>query len=556
MSDRRKPGALTTGAAAGPVPESGSAQPCPPADLFERLAAFWARQPAGTGRVLAAAVAANLLSFGFIFTNLSLNHDGFGFITIDASWGRTVGRWLTDVVYIHLFHGFELIFLNGILASFLFILAGFTICRTLRVRRIAVQIACVLLFTLFPFLCSVYGYAFHAAIFAAAFFAAMYGVEAAARPGLRSVLSASLLVMASLACYQAYLAPALTLALLAAANDISSARSTSEVRRSAMILGRRIAALLTGALLYLGSVKASVAFFGVELDSYQGAQTMLAWSPASLLHGVFAALSGAWQFLGISIPGVSVAEISPYFSRPLSYLALPLYIGAVAAVWARSEGFARKAAAASLLGLAFLAPRSLQAVHPRANYHELTLFGHAVFLSGAGALALSLAWRRLRSVMQACALLLIAGFIHSNNVGASALVFDYQAVMHWANRILDRVEQHPRYHEIGNRSVRRIVFVGDLYEVSDWFYRGRPFVAATGIADGVPNIVFDKLLNLLRSNVTDQGIRPEAKRQAVLYALSHQPWPHPDSVTILDDGTIVVVLGKPPAAEAEAALAR
>jgi hypothetical protein len=65
-----------------------------------------------------------------------------------------------------------------------------------------------------------------------------------------------------------------------------------------------------------------------------------------------------------------------------------------------------------------------------------------------------------------------------------------------------------------------------------------------GIADGVPNIIFAGVLRLLRVNATSMGISAEDGRKALVYAAEHHGWPHPESVTMLDDGTIVVVLDK------------
>jgi len=546
---------LTISSSPKPVSVEGTGS-CPAdSDVFDHLRQWYAHLPPATPSLFLTACAACFLSYGFMFANLSLNHDGFGFITTDSSAARATGRWLTDVLYIHVLGGFELIWLNGILATVLFVWAGFVICQTLRIERLCSRLACVLLFTLFPFMCNFYGYAFHVPIYAFSCLLACLGVEIAGRPRFAMVALACVLIMASLACYQAFFSSAVTLTLLSASLELARARSSPDIRDSAFSLARRIGAVAAGGLLYILSVKASVAFFGVSLGSYQRADDILGISGISLesfRSGMRAVVAGSWQFLGIPVPGwTNPREVSPYFGPLARTLVLLVCAGALAAIWTTARARWTKFGAVALLSLAFLAPRSLQAIHPGANYHELTLIGYGVYIAAAGALSLSVSNRHLRSGFQVLVLILIATFIHSNNVGASALVFDYQAIMHWANRVLDRVEQHPRYHEHGNLALRRVVFVGDLYSVSNWFYRGRPFVSAVGIADGVPNIIFDSLFRLLRSNVTSDGVPPDSRRQAIRYALTHDPWPHRDSVTILDDGTIVVVLGRPPSDEDE-----
>jgi hypothetical protein len=183
-------------------------------------------------------------------------------------------------------------------------------------------------------------------------------------------------------------------------------------------------------------------------------------------------------------------------------------------------------------------------LHPDANYHEMALSAYAVFLCGIFALALKLSPRPARIAVQVIAIFLLAKFIHSDNVAAMSLTLDYQATMHWANRVLARVEARPEYARFPPFEPKRFVFIGDNYGVSRDLYRGLPFVSSTGISDGTPGIVFADLLRLLRVNATTYGIDPETHRRALEYASAHSAWPAEDAVTILDNGTIVVVLDK------------
>jgi hypothetical protein len=246
----------------------------------------------------------------------------------------------------------------------------------------------------------------------------------------------------------------------------------------------------------------------------------------------------------VGIPAASPYPETPYFTITDKLLSVLLYLAAAVGLWTVTRFRMAGVLSIAVFAIALFAPRTLQFVHANANYHELTLTGYAVYIAAAGTFALNARLRGIRIFGQILVLLLIGRFIHSDNVGATALAFDYQAIMHWGNRILTRIEENPRYAEMPRGSTKRVIFVGDLYRVSDWFYRGHPFVTAVGIADGVPNIIFDSVLRLLRVNATSWGVSTDDHRKALTYAAEHHSWPHPDAVTILEDGTIVVVLDK------------
>jgi hypothetical protein len=253
------------------------------------------------------------------------------------------------------------------------------------------------------------------------------------------------------------------------------------------------------------------------------------------------ALIGTRQFLGFPEAQFNSGYANPYYTGVYKYMCSAVLLLAAVGLWVRSRTRTAGFLSIFCLATAALAPRTLQILHPDANYHELTLGGYSILLGGAFSIALKLGNRMLRSTVQSVLIILVLGFIHSNNVAAMSITLDYQSTMHWANRVLARVEALPNYGSSVYPAQKRIIFVGEDYQISQWFYRGRPFVTSTGIADGVPSIVFENLFRLLRVNV-GYDVTAESRQRAIDYAAKHGAWPAPDSVTVLDDGTIVVVL--------------
>jgi hypothetical protein len=511
-------------------------------DLFHLLARLWQAIERDTKIIFAICFAAAFLAYGFIFTNLTINHDGFGFITVAGSNARLTGRWFTDIVYGLVFRNYELIWLHGIIAAALFVATGLSICRCLSLDRFSDRLVLVLLYTLFPYMCSYYGYAFHVPIYALASLLAVLPIELARLRRPVMALFGAILLMLSLASYQAFISTTVTTVMLAGAIGFARIKERKELRSVLIVSCWQLGTILLGVGFYWLSIKLCTAVAGIHLNTYQGADSMSNLDWTSIAKGATDVLRETGRFVGI--PAASPYPETPYFTITDKLLSVLLYFVAAVGLWTVTR--LRIAGVLSIVAfaIALFAPRTLQFVHANANYHELTLIGYAVYIAAAGTFALNARLRGARICGQVIVLLLIGRFIHSDNVGATALAFDYQAIMHWGNRILTRIEENPRYAEMPRGSTKRVIFVGDLYRVSDWFYRGHPFVTAVGIADGVPNIIFDSVLRLLRVNATSWGVSTDDHRKALTYAAEHHSWPHPDSVTILDDGTIVVVLDK------------
>jgi hypothetical protein len=512
-------------------------------DVFAWIQRVWISIPASSKFICAVVVIANLLAYGFIFANLTLNHDAFGAITADGSYHRGTGRWMADLLYMKILGAFEIIWLYDLAGMFLFIVAGFSICRTLGIADTSIRLTILLCYTLFPYTCNYYAYPFYAPIYGFASVMSVLGIELGRSSSLRSKIVGGLCVALSLASYQAFVATALTLVCLLIATRVCRTDNWKEVGRVLLNdLAPQLGVIAGGCLLYALSVRGMTAWLGVVLTDYQGANSMMDITSESIFQGFKLALKGTLTFFGRTDPTFQFGYENPY------YAGLPKIINCVVALIAAINLFqdsSRKLiglASVGFLLLGLIAPRSVQVLHPEANYHELALGGYALYLAGLLAIALDARAKLLRVVVQGAVIVLIFSFIHSNNVAAMSLTLDYQATLHWANRVLARAEALPNYGTLNYPARKQFVFIGNGYQISQWQYRGRPFLSSTGISDGIPDIVFGSLFQLLRVNATTYGVSKQSLELAKRYAETHRAWPAEDSLTVLPDGTIVVVL--------------
>jgi len=513
------------------------------ADVFEWLHQKWNSISRQTQIVFWVSVLANIIAYGFIFSNLTLNHDGFGAISAGGSVHRSTGRWMADIIYIQMFGSHEVIWLYNLIGMVLFILTGLSICRTLSVTDVPTRLAVVMCYTLFPYVCNYYAYTFFVPLYGVAAFAAVLAIELGRRHGILFKSGGILLLTLSFATYQAFVATALTsVCLLAAVTVAQQDRFADMVRSIRREIIPQLLAIGGASILYALSVRVSTTWFGVSLNEYQGANSMFSLDLESLTHGIAAALRGTLNFLGQDDPRFNVGYENPFFTGTSKVICAVL--GAVAAynLFKRSSAMLCGIVSVGFLAAALIAPRGVQILHPTAKYHELALGAYALYLAGVFAIALRCNAGPLRVAVQVAVLLVTASFIQSNNVAAMSLVLDYQATLHWANRVLTRVESHPGYGDLKFPAQKRFIFVGDGYQISQWQYRGRPYLSSVGIADGIPGIVFGSLFQLLRVNATVWGAGPENLKEARQYAATHKAWPADESITVLKDGTIVVVL--------------
>src|SRR6266567_9578390 len=180
-------------------------------DAFSWIGIAWARIPASSKLVFYIAVVANLASYGFIFSNLTLNHDAFGAITVSGSVHRNTGRWFADVIYGQVFGTYAVVWLYCLIGVVLFIFTAFSICRVLRITELSSRLTAVLLFTLFPYVCGYYAYAYYVPVWGVAILLAIGAVECGLSPVWCVRILGSFCIVLSLSSYQAFISSILTL---------------------------------------------------------------------------------------------------------------------------------------------------------------------------------------------------------------------------------------------------------------------------------------------------------------------------------------------------------
>ncbi|MBI3154332.1 MAG: glucosyltransferase domain-containing protein [Burkholderiales bacterium] len=521
------------------------------ASLEARLAARWARIARASKIGFLVAVCTSLLAFGFEMTNLTLHHDDLNHLFVGKP---LVGWYLGRFVHAWLFwygqQGLFLPFLDMTVGIALMAVYGVLVARfwgaqrTLDVALVA-AIVCV-----FPYMAHVYQYNSVMIAYPLAHLLAATGVVLAARARPLPVLAGALLLFVAFSTYQAVLANAVTLGLVwllmravfPADAAVAGAPAPGTPASGAATAGARSAPWAAAAMLLavgLGGVLHVLAVWSLDvpMDAAQGADEAFSLH-SRLEHGLQ---------LGRALAAV-VQESRAFFVWPEAYLPQPLkalhallVAAAALACLIVPRGVKAKTVALVLLGLALLAPRTLQLMHPGGTFHKLTLTAYALVIAGAALLVARSAGRALRSGVLAAGALLLAGYIVQCNWVSTVNLLNTQAHIATVTQVLARVRALPA----GGWDGRTIAVVGRYDMAGDFPYHG-----ATGVASeylGARHMAF--IARLLRDEA--RFVEPEAAAPGVAaFAAGRPAWPHPDSVGIVD-GVGVVVLARMPATQAD-----
>lgn len=216
-----------------------------------------------------------LLAFGihlYSFTNKLLNQDDifelFGGGTLLGS-----GRWLLNPV-MKLTGRVSMPVVYGLAGSVLLALTILTVIRVLRVRRLLTAAVVALAMAAHPSVACTWAYMFTAPAYFFAMLLAVLGVSLIRRPGWGSFALGAALVGMSMGCYQAYLALASTLAVLALMADIWDGELRGEWKHLVWTCLRSLAGLVAGLVIYFAVLKLCLWVTGMELVSYAGLDSM------------------------------------------------------------------------------------------------------------------------------------------------------------------------------------------------------------------------------------------------------------------------------------------
>lgn len=238
--------------------------------------------------VAAAAAVCMLLAHGFAFTNLFPNHDST-VLVYDAQWTMYVlGRWAQNF-YFPLVRGkIAAPWLIGAFSTVYLALTGYIIARLLHLRRWSAVLLTGLLGTCASVTAQLATYTYETDAYMLAMLLACTAVWCTEKlPRVWGMICAAGCLCVSLALYQSYIQFAVGLYLLVL---LQRALQDTAWRIWLQQGLRALAALALGAVVYVVSLKISLALTGYQLaDTGNGLAQMLRLGPAAVLTAIPAA---------------------------------------------------------------------------------------------------------------------------------------------------------------------------------------------------------------------------------------------------------------------------
>lgn len=480
-------------------------------DSSVRQAFFWA-------------LAVNVLAFGFEMTNLTLNHDDVIQIFIqDTILGHYLGRfgegWLHYYVQNHYFMPF-LQLSEGIVAMSIY---GVLVARLWGATRTLDIALIAAILSVFPYMAQVYQYNTAMATYSTAHLLAAAAVACSVRGTVRYVVLAAILYAAAFSIYQAVAANAATIFvvwLLSRRLEPAEAPASPTLRRAVVAA---ILAVAIGGALYLGAVWS----MHLENDPIHDSEEAFELKGASDFS----------QTLPTLVQGTRSFFLWPetYFPEYLKLIQLALMaLAMLLCAWVPKRG-ADKLIACALFAAAIVAPRSLQLLHPKGHFHNLTLTAYAVVIAAAVLVIRRARYVFARNLATIAGCVLVGGYVIQSNWISTVAYLNTLAHVSTLTQVLAKIRAIPDAQWDG----RKIAVVGS-YAMAPTY----PFRPATGIATSFMDANhMDLLARLLRDDA--QFVAADQTMPKVLeFATQHRPWPDPGSVGIVD-GVGVVVFSKP-----------
>jgi hypothetical protein len=223
-----------------------------------------------------------------------------------------------------------------------------------------------------------------------------------------------------------------------------------------------------------------------------------------------------------------------YFPDHLKKIQLFFLLGAAFYCLLGPKGVVSKVMAGIIFALVLLSPRLLQLIHPAGIYHNLTLTGYAVVISGFVMIVVRSVQTHLRNLSLIMAFVLILGYVMQCNWISTVNQLNTYAHYATMSQILSRIKALPADKWEG----KKVVVVGNYEMPSDY-----PFRPATGVATVyIDAHRFQRMARLMREEIMFMEV--DASMPAALdYAAYHSAWPRSDSIGVVD-GMAVLVLSK------------
>lgn len=494
--------------------------------LEQVLVEGWQNIDPAIRRAFLAVLAVSLLAFGFEMTNLTLHHDDLAQIFIqDTILGHYLGRFGAGWLHYYTQNARFMPFLQMAEGMVLMAVYGLLVARFWGARNTLDLVLIASVMCVFPYMAQIYQYNTTMATYSIAHLLSALAVILSVRATVRHVAIAAVAYMAAFSIYQSVIANAAAIFvvwLLARAvfNGESGGLFTRATARST------VAALLAvgaGGLIYV----AAVSQMHLQFDAYQGAGEAFNLK-RSLQLSVAApeVLSGTKGFF---------LYPETYFPDYLKKFQLALLFGAAALCLWLPKGAANKIAALSLLVISMFTPRLLQLLHPKGDFHNLTLTAYAVVVAGCLMILFRARHMLVRNLSALLAILLIGGYLIQCNWISSVGYLNTLAHYSTMTQVMTQIKSLPMDGWDG----KTVAVLGRHGMYSEY-----PFKRATGIAsEFIDSGHMQWMAHLLREDMVFIDL-DRATPGAMEYAAKQAPWPHAGSLGVAG-GMAVLVLSKP-----------
>jgi len=501
--------------------------------LEQFLAEGWQSIDPSFRKAFFALVAISLLAFGFEMTNLTLHHDDVGQVFIqDTLLGHYLGRFGTGWLHYYTQGAHFMPFLQMAQGIVLMALYGLVVAHFWGLRKTLDLVLVASVMCVFPYMAQVYQYNSTMATYSVAHLLAAVAVILSARATVLPVVMATVAYVAAFSIYQSVISNSaaifgiwlLSRAVFNAGPEGLFSKSTA---RSA------IAALLAvgaGGLIYV----AAVSQMNIQFDAYQGAGEAFSFKNGlQLSTAVPEILKGTRAFFFWP---------ENYFPDYLKKIQLVFLLGAAMLCLWLPKSAANKIASLSLLLLCLFTPRLLQLLHPKGDFHDLTLTAYAVLVAGFLMILFRAGPMLVRNLSGLLAMFLIGGYLIQCNWISTVGYLNTLAHYSTMTQIMTQIKSLPADGWDG----RTVAVLG-----SHDMYTEYPFKKATGIAsEFVDARHMLRIARLMREDMTFIDIS-EATPDARKYAAKQSPWPRPGSLGVAGGMAVLVLSQQPAGAAAE-----
>ncbi len=477
-----------------------------------------------------------ILAHGSALVNFFVNEDGHGHLygSLSSMWAS--GRWLAGLAY-SLTENYPFQFLHMIIFLFFLSISGTIISKLLQVRTLILRIIVTGLLISYPAFAVGISYNFAILIYALSCFFAVYSVFLAYK-SIKGVFVGAILLMLSLALYQAYLAISVCLCISIFIILFFNVKSKNEMSH---VINKALHFLLyifLGLFLYLLSLKASKIYYGGEFYNYKGANNV--------------GLSGvSIDNLCKLINDFRAFFFGKYFIFPnyVYYSIIIILSSALFCLISRSlfaKNLQTRVVKILLLSISVFAlivsSFIIRIAAPLADIREMQTYGVPVILSLSLAI-LSQQKPIVKTISIIFGIVVLLGFVNRSNAIHLQSYLYTQSSFLTANRLFSRIEQVSEFNQNS-----KIAIVGKLSNLSYTMSRTPPFNEISqgyfggpvGVSDEIaPN----KFVNIIKYMGYDlKYASPNEMEKAKDLTVNMPAYPQIGSIKTFDD-LIVVNLG-------------